>query len=58
MHTLMLQAAVRSNQSVETFVMGTLLDSLIGEGQISGIKGMSPGSATYLFPRLSLRSSF
>ena len=46
MHTLMLQAAVRSNQSVETFVMGTLLDSLIGEGQISGIKGMSPGSAT------------
>ena len=58
MYTLMLKAAVRSNKSVETFVMGTLLDSLIGEGQISGIKGMSPGSATYLFPRLSLRSSF
>ena len=46
MHTLMLQAAVHSNQSIETFVMGTLLDSLIGEEQISGIKGMSPGSAT------------
>ena len=46
MYTLMLKAAVRSNKSVETFVMGTLVDSLIGEGQISGIKGMSPGSAT------------
>ena len=58
MHTLMLKDAVRSNKSIETFVMGTLLDSLIGEGQISGIKGMSPGSATKLFPRLPLRSSF
>ena len=37
MYTLMLKAAVRSNKSVETFVMRTLLDSLIGEGQISGI---------------------
>ena len=46
MYTLMLKAAVRSNKSVETFVMGTLLYSLIGGGQISGIKGMSPGSAT------------
>ena len=46
MYTLILKAAFRSNKSVETFVMGTLLDSLIGEGQISGIKGMSPGSAT------------
>ena len=46
MYTLMLKAAVRSNKSVETFVMGTLLDSLIGGGQITGIKGMSPGSAT------------
>ena len=58
MYTLMLKAAVRSNKSVETFVMGTLLDSLIGGGQITGIKGMSPGSATQLFLRLPLRSSF
>ena len=58
MHTLMLKAAVRSNKSIETFVMGTLLDSLIGEGQISGIKGMSRGPATQLFPRLPLRSPF
>ena len=42
----MLKAAFRSHKSVETFVMATLLDSLIGEGQISSIKGMSPGSAT------------
>ena len=40
MYTLMLKAAVRSNKSVETFVMGTLLDSLIGGGQITVIKGM------------------
>ena len=58
MYTLMLKAAFRSNKSVETFVMGTLLDSLIGGGQITVIKGMSPGSATQLFPRLPLRSSF
>ena len=58
MYTLMLKAAVHSNKSVETFVMGTLLDSLIGGGQISGIKGMSPGSATQLFPILPLRSPF
>ena len=29
MYTLMLKAAVRSNKSVETFVMGTLLDRLV-----------------------------
>ena len=46
MYTLMLKAAFCSNKSVETFVMGTILDSLIGGGQIGGIKGMSPGSAT------------
>ena len=58
MYTLILKAAFRSNKSVETFVMGALLDSLIGAGQISGIKGMSPGSATQLFPILPLRSPF
>ena len=58
MYTLILKAAFRSNKSVETFVMGTLLDSLIGGGQIRGIKGMSPGSATQLFLILPLRSPF
>ena len=58
MYTLKLKAAFCSNKGVETFVMGTLLDSLIGEGQITGIKGMSRGSATQLFPRLPLRSPF
>ena len=56
LYTLMLKAAFRScNKSIETFVMGTLLDSLIGGGQFGGIKGMSPHSSySPFFPLQSL----